>query len=245
MSRALGVFTLSFLIVLSFCTNAIADDVAPLPIGEGVAALQSAGGPAIVNFNLNDCKFSLSLSSNQHVKYNGPDAILYQSANDFPKNQLPYLQQTNTSVGYDWSFRKRGSTSDKWFGMMCENVSDFYWSINPDQIDGLNPGMQQVMDLNSEKCPADYRNGKWIANKQTAGAIFRPFSGDGWSGFVAGSLRKDNTKYLNTMRFCVVTGDKVLIGASEDDQRKLNIPAPFLDDVYKLLSTFKIGNNKP
>lgn len=245
MSRVTNLFVLSFLIIVSVCADAIAGDVTSAPIGEGVAALQSADGPKNVDFDLSDCKFSLSLSLNQHVKYNGPDAILYQSTDGYAKDRLPYLSQTNTSVGYDWSFRKRGNVTDKWVGMMCESTSDFYWSINQDQIDGLNPGLQQVMDLNSEKCPADYRDGKWVANKQTTGSIFRPLSGDGWSGFVDGSLRKDNSSYLNTLRFCVVMGDKVLIGASEDDQRKLNIPVSFLDDVYKLLSTFKTGNSKP
>ena len=61
-------------------------------------------GPKFAIVTLSSCKFSATLTSNQHLLYDGLSIILYQSETALPRDELPYVSQTQTHSGYDWFF---------------------------------------------------------------------------------------------------------------------------------------------
>ncbi len=194
-------------------------------------------GPGRARIDLGDCQFSLDLGEGQHVRYNGPDVVLYQSTQALPSDQLPWLWQAPMSHGYFWSFRKRGSLDTRWFGLMCETTDDFPWSPTSDEAGQPSPELQSVMDDNAQRCPAAFKQGRWLPTRQARKGVFRNLSGPGWSGVLlalpAGPSR------LGSLSFCLVHRRQVLIGAVEDDRRQLAVPADFMDPLVRTLSSIR------
>ncbi|POR54505.1 hypothetical protein B0G62_102113 [Paraburkholderia eburnea] len=221
------------------CVCAKADDINPVKIGDQAGYVKTADGPLAVSVDMEDCTFDMQLSKNQHIKYNGPDIIFYDATQVASDGILPYLLQAQMSSGYSWSFKTRGHADLKWFGMMCENKSDFYWSANKKSLDDQTPETQQIMEDNSDRCPADFKNGKFSPNKKTKNLIFRPIDNNQWSGFIYGNPSKRDRSTLAYAGFCLIHNDSVIIGSMYDPDKNLTVPISFLDEISDSLSTLK------
>jgi hypothetical protein len=225
------------LALTSLC--AMADDQATIKLG-GPDGVQTAEGPSTVSVAMmDDCNFTMQLSKTQHIQYNNPDAIFYDSVKKESSNRLPYLWQAPMSSGYDWNFKTQGHLDLKWFGLMCENVGDFYWSIDKSARDQQTTEVQQIMEDNSERCPADYKDGKFTLSGKERNTIFRPISHGQWSGFIYGNPNRHDHSKLVYAGFCLIHKDKVIIGNMGDPDKDLNVPITFLDEISNTLSTLQ------
>ncbi|WP_404993078.1 hypothetical protein [Cupriavidus pauculus] len=206
-------------------------------IGNQAGQSQFADGPGAVIFNVGDCRFSINLGRHDHVQFNDPEVVLYNFKGRFDYSRLPYLDQARMSTGYDWSFKKNSNLSDKWFGMMCESVEDFPWN-RPMSSDGwdISPGVAQIFEANSSRCPANPLDGRWILRSNEVGVLFKEIRGRDWSGFVVGYQNKWTKRSLEYIKFCIIHNKNVIVGASESSE-PLNINVGFFDKVIELLST--------
>ncbi|WP_321886414.1 hypothetical protein [Paraburkholderia bannensis] len=229
-----------FAAVLAFTSLcATADDQTTIKLG-GPDGVQTTEGPSTVSVAMmDDCNFTMQLLKNQHIKYNNPDAIFYDSSKKESSNRLPYLWQAPMSSGYDWNFKTQDRLDLKWFGLMCENIEDFYWSIDKNALDKQTSESQQIMEDNSERCPADYKNGKFTFSGKEKNTIFRPISHNQWRGFIYGNPSKHDHSKLVYAGFCVIHKDKVIVGNMGDPDKELNVPISFLDEISNALSTLQ------
>ena len=219
--------------------GARAEQQAIVRVGDRDGYVASAEGPGNVQVNMGDCRFSLRLTGGQHISFNGPDVVFYQSAKALAAKQQPYLWQAPMSHGYFWSFRKDGAVDARWFGLMCEDASDFDWSVLPGQQDQLPAELQDIMSDNAQRCPAIFKQGKWTPAKALKTGVFRPLSGPGWSGFVLAYPAAKPATTLTAIQFCLVHGRHVLIGAAQDDRRELAMPIDFLEPLVHSLSSLR------
>lgn len=238
------IFFKAALVSLSFiCLYANADEQSAVLVGDRAGYVKSANGPNTVSVDLGDCGFTMKLLEGQHVKYDGPDVIFYESAKELSGDDLPYLWQAQMSAGYSWAFKNKGKLKVRWFGMVCENKNNFYWSIDKNQIDQQTPEIQQIMQDNSERCPARLVNDKWVQNNLRGKTVFRSLTGNGWNGFIFGYMQDKNLSALQSLGFCLVKGNSVIIGATGDGGGKIDVPVYFLDDISKILSTLTFNGN--
>ncbi|CAG4928493.1 hypothetical protein [Paraburkholderia saeva] len=209
MKHYITIFVVGFLAVACFSGDALADD-GMMRLGVGTSTLM-ADGPKSVQVRMGDCQFSMTLKKGEHIKYNDPDLILYRANAPLPDRELPFLQQAQTYSGYDWWFEKRGTVNVPWIGFMCENTSDFKWSLDNAQTD-ISQEMQDITDANSLRCPADFDGKQWTPLRKTGGANFENIDVPGANGFVVDIKSKKNG--IQGPRFCFVNGKNVLIGVS-------------------------------
>lgn len=209
MRRYVAIFVTGWFAAASFAYDAFADDGVKT-LGVGTSTL-TADGPMSVQVNMGECQFSIALKKGEHIKYNNPDLIFYRSNARLTDQDIPFLHQVQTYSGYDWWFEKRGAVHVPWIGFMCENASDFKWSPDNAQTD-VPTGLQDIIDANSLRCPADFIGGKWIRT-QKSGASFRNLDVVGGQGFLVDeTVTKKNSG--GGSRFCFVHGGNVLIGVS-------------------------------
>ncbi|MCP3706229.1 hypothetical protein M3I54_04390 [Paraburkholderia sp. CNPSo 3274] len=208
MKHYITIIVAGWLAVACFSGNALADDGVET-LGAGTSTV-TADGPTSVQVRMGDCQFLITLKKGEHIKYNDPDLILYRADAPLPDRELPFLQQAQTYSGYDWWFEKRGATHVPWIGLMCENTSDFKWSPENAQTD-ISPELQDIMDANSLRCPADFDGKKWTPIRKSGGANFKNIDVPGAHGFVVDAKSKNG---IQGSRFCFVHGKNVLIGVS-------------------------------
>jgi len=204
----MAIFVAGFLAVAYFSGDALADD-GMVKLGVGTSTL-TADGPKSVQVRMGDCQFSMTLKKDEYIKYNDPDLILYRANAPLPDRELPFLQQAQTYSGYDWWFEKRGTINVPWIGFMCEKISDFKWSPDNAQPD-ISQEMQDIMDANSLRCPADFDGKQWTPLRRNGGSNFVNVDVPGANGFALDIKSKDGVKGA---RFCFVNGKNVLIGVS-------------------------------
>ncbi len=233
---------ITYLIFLLSISNAVATENVK-NIGNQAGQSQFADGPGTVIFNVGDCRFSINLGRHDHVRFNDPEVIFYHSKGRFDNSRLPYLDQARMSAGYDWSFKKNSNLSDKWFGMMCESIENFAWNL-PMSSDGwdISPGVAQIFEANSSRCPANLLDGRWVLKSKEVGVLFKEITGRDWSGFVVGYKNKWNKRSLEYIKFCVIHNKNVIVGASESSD-PLNINVNFFDKVIDLLYTVDFVDN--
>lgn len=208
MKHYITIFVAGLLAVACFSGDALADDGVKT-LGVGTSAL-TADGPTSAQVRMGDCQFSITLKKGEHIKYNDPDLIFYRANAPLPDRELPFLQQAQTYSGYDWWFEKSGTAHVPWIGFMCENTSDFKWSPDNSQTD-ISPELQDIMDANALRCPADFDGKKWTPLRKGGGVNFENIDVHGANGFVVDSESK---KGIQGSRFCFVHGKNVLIGVS-------------------------------
>lgn len=208
MKHCITIFVAGWLAIACLSGDALADD-GMTKLGVGTSTL-AADGPTLVQVRMGDCKFSMTLKKGEHIKYNDPDLVLYRADARLPDRELPFLQQAQTYSGYDWWFEKRGTAHVPWIGFMCENTSDFKWSPDNTQTD-ISQEMQDIMDANSLRCPADFDGNKWTPLRKSKSANFESIDVPGANGFVVDIKSKNG---IQGSRFCFVNGKNVLIGVS-------------------------------
>jgi len=199
-------------------------------------------GPLSATVKLSSCKFSISLSPNQHLLYDGLSIIFYQSTIDLPHEEKPYLSQAQTYSGYDWNFLKKGNKETKWLGLMCEGKTNFpleTFSPNPQPDETI--AIQSVRELNGLKCPALFRNKKWKPSPKlkTENSNYFNISNKTWSGFITWRSKENSDSKIESLRFCLFHGENVIIGASENTPEPLQIPHDFIKTVKELLETIE------
>lgn len=181
-----------------------------ITLGNAVGEVSNVDGPAWIQVDMNGCQFFMKIDRGDHVKYNGPDFIFYRSNYLAADRDLPYLKQAEMSAGYDWWFEDPKDKKIPWVGLMCESISSFKWSSDPVKTD-MSPELQDVMDSNLLKCPADFDGEKWVVRQGVSGARFINLDVIGGVGFVIGDKMKNGGQ---GSRFCFVNGRNVLIGIS-------------------------------
>ncbi|GLC91842.1 hypothetical protein Tamer19_12500 [Cupriavidus sp. TA19] len=219
-------------------------EIAPVPktsVGNDIGSSQFADGPGNIAVTLGDCKFSINLAKDDHIRFNDPDMIIYRSATRFSDNRMPYLSQTEMAAGYDWSFKKKGRLDDRWIGIMCESTSNFSWGIK--NIENVTPELTQIIATNSYRCPAKFTNNAWNPISMGKGVKFRALDGKGWSGVVVAYLHRNNQTKLERINICIVQGSNVLIGASENFNGTLRIPVSFFDEIAELMSSIEFDHS--
>jgi len=168
--------------------------------------------------DMSGCSFSMKLRDGDHVKYNDPDLVLYRANYPLADHDLPHLKQAEMTSGYDWWFEKPKTDKAQWMGLMCDNTSDFKWSSSPKRAN-VSPELQDIMESNSLKCPADFDGKKWVRTQKKDDVIFKNIDLAGASGFVIGNKSKDQ---IQGSRFCFIHGGNVLIGVSGGSQNSQN-----------------------
>jgi hypothetical protein len=211
-----------------------------ISVGGGVHDVPYADGPASVNINMGDCKFSMNLKQGEHVKFNDPDVTFYRAPHKLPSSELPFLFQEKLTSGYAWSFEKRGKLKIPWFGLMCEKTSNFKWS-SAEALAETSPALMDIFHLNSLKCPADFNGKKWIKYSSNTGGFFKELRRDDWKGFIVDYSMEKNENAPNGTKFCLVHGDNVIIGVSGEDfgLRSLNRVAD--ESIENTLITIKFN----
>jgi hypothetical protein len=224
---------MALLILISFSVKEVfARDYSAI-VGNAVGEIASVSGPATIRVDLGDCQFSITLGEGDHAKYNDPDLVLYRASRSLADHDLPYLKQVEMASGYGWWFEDPKIAGVRWVGLMCDNTSDFKWSSSPMRSE-ISQELQDIMDSNSLKCPADFDGKKWVPFRKGGGANFEDIDVPGAKGFVV------DIKYKNSIhgsRFCFVNGGNVLIGVSggvnikEDKRSRDDFPHPLLRSI--------------
>ncbi|SAK59357.1 hypothetical protein AWB82_02664 [Caballeronia glebae] len=206
--RVAWIFAFAFL-ARSFVDPVLAQN-RPLIVGNAVGEMSSVNGPALVQVDMGGCRFSMALGEWEHVKYNDPDFIFYRSKHPLADGALPYLKQAEMSSGYDWWFEEPKDANFPWIGLMCESASDFSWSVStPPEI---SPELQEIMDSNSLKCPANFDGEKWVPRRKMNDEVpLDNFEVVQKGGFII-DVKEKNARLGS--RFCFVSGTNVLIGVS-------------------------------
>jgi hypothetical protein len=132
---------------------------------------------------------------------------------------------------------------------MCEGAENLSWNAASasKQHEEPTPEQQQIRNSNDLKCPAKIRDGKWVLNDQgmkPENYLFKELKGANWNGFVVGYKNKKSRSTLQSLRFCLVHDNDVVIGASENYPKSLSIPISFFDRVQNLLSTIQFLGDK-
>lgn len=179
-------------------------------VGNAIGEISSVDGPAVILVDMGNCKFSMVIRGGDHVKYNDPDLVLYRANRLLSEHDLPHLKQAEMTSGYDWWFENPKNVKAQWMGMMCDNTSDFKWSSSPTRAD-VSPELQDIMDSNSLKCPADFDGREWRPIRNKDGLSFKNIDLVGANGFVIGSKSKGEAQ---ESRFCFIHRENVLIGVS-------------------------------
>lgn len=216
-------------------------------LGNETGAVSSVSGPRSVTVSMDGCLFRIALKNSQNFLFNAPDIVFYESKTVL-KN-LPYLWQAEKSAGYDWAFQKPGNLNDRWFGLMCEGAENLSWNAASasKQHEEPTPEQQQIRNSNDLKCPAKIRDGKWVLNDQGMSPenyLFKELKGTNWNGFVIGYKDKKSRSALQSLRFCLMHDNDVVIGASENYPKPLSMPISFFDTVQNLLSTVEFLGDK-
>ncbi len=198
-----------FFFIVSFAKVASAQNRSVV-VGNAVGETSSVDGPATIQVDMGDCQFSMVIGEDEHVKYNDPDLMLYRSNRPLADHDLPHLKQTEMKSGYDWWFVEPKTVGVQWVGLMCDNVSDFKWSSSPMRPE-VSQELQDIMDSNSLKCPADFNGKKWISIQKNGDVSFENFDVIGASGFAIDNKKKNGTQ---GSQFCFVHGENVVIGVS-------------------------------
>ncbi|MBN3722848.1 hypothetical protein [Burkholderia sp. Ac-20379] len=206
------IFVAGWFAVTCFCADASADG-GVVKLGGGTSNL-TADGPASVHIRMIGCDFSMILKKYDHVQYNVPELIFYRANSLLPYRELPFLKQAETYSGYGWWFEEGRAENVPWIGFMCVSASDFKWSSDNAGGNDVTQPMQDIMDDNSWRCPADFDEGKWVRHQKSEGVNFENINVPGASGFVLDFISKNKNK---TSRFCFVHEGDVLIGISGGD----------------------------
>jgi hypothetical protein len=202
-------------------------------------AIENQKGAFIENFGkkvieIPGCsKFSLSLSQGQYIVLNLPEMIFYESENELPKKELPYLEQSPISHGYDWQFVNKGSKYTKWFGVMCGNIEDFSWDTDQD----LTIEQELLMEFNQQKCPAKLVDGTWI--KKDSVSYFKEIKGVNWTGVISAQY---HAAAIASIKFCIIHNDHVMIGASENSPDRLSMPLTFIRTMENALMSIEFDD---
>jgi hypothetical protein len=205
------------LLIASFVKPVFAQDRS-VRVGNAAGEVSSVDGPAVILVDMSGCSFSMTLREGDHVKYNDPDLVLYRANRPLADHDLPHLKQAEMTSGYDWWFENPKTDKAQWLGLMCDTISDFKWSSSPKRAD-VSPELQDIMESNSLKCPADFDGKEWVQNQKKDGVIFKNIDLIGASGFVISSRSNDK---IQGSRFCFIHGGNVLIGVSGDGQNLQN-----------------------
>lgn len=235
-------FYLPFLLFI-FSFNTLYADINinhGITLGNDINSVLSASGKNSVIVNMTACRFKISLKKNQHLIFNAPEVIFYESKTAIKKNNLPYLWQAEMSVGYAWAFKKKAGLHEKWFGLMCENSDNFSWTSKKTKEVSLEH--EQIKNSNDLKCPASIKDGKWQLNSQKIASnnyLFKELKGANWSGFIVGYKNDKLKSTLDTLRFCLMHGNKVIVGASENYTKSLFLPISFFDTIQQPISTIE------
>ncbi|WP_155122964.1 hypothetical protein [Burkholderia ubonensis] len=240
---AMVIFT-SWLMIISVVNDVLADE-STKTLGSG-ASIFKVDGPASVQVRMGDCNFSISLKDGEHVKYNDPDLVFYRAFDSVSDYDLPYLKQAEMYAGYDWWFERNSAAHIPWIGFMCENTSDFKWSSNPEIAD-ITQALQDVMDSNSLRCPADFDGKKWVPMSKEFDDHFATLDVDGAQGFVVDEPFEHHNRSVGGSRFCFVSGDSVLIGISGDGLMLPTKGDVSSNSILEILKAFKfpsIGRGK-
>ncbi|MGF6150729.1 hypothetical protein [Pseudomonas fluorescens] len=209
-------------------------------VGNASGNAQFVQGPIHALVSLDNCHFSLGLLRHQYLQFNGPDALFIESITAPTEKTLPYLWQAEMPAGYEWSFRKRGGLSDKWFGLICESTANFS-RLAPEatvqQVE-VSPQLQLIQESNDLKCPGTLTDNGWVA-APSAGRpedyVFEVISGANWRGFIIGYA--DTSRHsFKRINFCLVHDDQVLIGAAENDSAPLRLSAEAFEGIKKTVS---------
>lgn len=194
-------------VAISFA-NLVFAEYRPLIVGIAVGEMSGVKGPASMQVDMRGCQFFMKIAHGEYVKYNDPDLIFYRSRRTMKGRDLPHLKQAEMPSGYDWWFNEPKNAKNPWAGLMCESISNFKWSLNPGREE-ISPELQDIMDSNSLRCPADFDGEKWV--KRRGSARFTNFNVVGGVGFMIDRKLKNGEA---GSRFCFVHGEYVLIGVS-------------------------------
>ncbi|MDR7009769.1 hypothetical protein ACW9YQ_04740 [Paraburkholderia strydomiana] len=198
-----------FLLVASFIKPAFAQDQW-VRVGNAAGQTASADGPAVILVDMGNCRFSMTIGKRDHVKYNDPDLVLYRANRTLTDHHLPHLKQAEMTSGYDWWFEEPKTMKAQWMGLMCDKISNFKWSSSSTRAE-VSPELQDIMDSNSLKCPANFDGKQWVPISSKDGVIFKNIDLSETRGFVIDSRSK--TKDQGS-RFCFIHGENILIGVS-------------------------------
>lgn len=242
---------IKFSLFLFFCVasfNTFSADVNNehgIILGNEIGSVFSISGKNSVTVNMAACPFKISLKKDQNLIFNVPDVVFYESKTVIKKNNFPYLWQAEMSAGYDWAFKKAGSLDDKWFGLMCENSDNFSWhdgSSASEQHEEVTPEQQEIRDSNDLKCPAKIKDGRWVLNDQKTASknyLFKELKGVNWIGFIVGYKNNKSKSTLDSLRFCLMHDNKIIIGVSENYLKPLSLPISFFDTIQQPISTIE------
>ncbi|SFE08289.1 hypothetical protein SAMN05216577_1653 [Pseudomonas citronellolis] len=229
-------------------TGAISTAIASPPehtvsLGNRLEDVRDFSGPSVIETKQGDCSYSLSLGDHQHAQYDDPDIVIYEAPSKINRNSTPYLWQAESATGYDWAFKNPGNPELKWFGLMCESKENFPFSMTNE--DDLPPEYREILESNSLKCPADFRNGRFVIKSSMAGDnsyIFQRLSENNWEGVLVLHKQKGKENY-DQIRFCLVHEGVVLIGTSENEEPAPSIDKNFAEDLAKIIKTVNFKNH--
>lgn len=241
--KKISTFIIQSLFTVGFINASTACGSESTPLGNGIRDVQEFSGPGVIKTTQGECSYSLLIDSQQHARYNDPDIVIYEAPSKINRNSIPYLWQAESATGYDWAFKNPGNPELKWFGLMCESKENFPFSITND--DDLPPEYREILESNSLKCPADFRNGRFVIKPSMAGDnsyIFQRLSENNWEGVLVLHKQKGKENY-DQIRFCLVHEGAVLIGTSENKEPTPNIDKNFADDLIKIIKTINFKSH--
>lgn len=236
------IFTVWMLLIIIFADVSSASDLESKSLGNSTGDAQDISGPSKIKTRQGRCSYSLSIVEGQHVKYNDPEIIIYDSSARVSEDFIPYLWQAETASGYDWGFKNPGSLELKWVGLMCDSVENFPFSKS--YKDATPPEYEQILELNATKCPAEIRDGKFSIRSELMNDesfIFQRLSGNNWDGFFV-LHKKSNSKIYDRLRFCLIHDGSVLIGVSENERSVQGIGNGIPSEIERMIRTVKFND---
>jgi len=208
-----------------------------LKLGNEPQAAPFISGPQKIETRQGRCHYSLVLGKSFHARYNDPEIILYQSPLPLKDDQIPHLEQAETSSGYYWMFSNPGSKKTNWFGLMCDSVENF--PFGTDSNSEAPPELEQALESNGIKCPAELRDGKFFPKARlfrSKDYSFKRISYNNWNGFII-THKAGQSEYYDQIRFCLTHNDRVIVGATENQSPLPKIDNKFPDEVEGILKT--------
>ncbi|MGE7958757.1 hypothetical protein ACQKQA_19590 [Pseudomonas sp. NPDC089530] len=228
------------LVVFAQTSLSVARASDAVAVGTAMGQSRFVRGPADTVIDMSPCRFSLSLLKDQFLQFNAPD-LVFMASKETPKDSTaPYLWQAQLSSGYEWHFEKPGDLSEVWFGGMCENTANFS-GLTPEVPMSIetSPELQLIRENNDLKCPATLIDRGWVPT-HLAGRpetyVFESLSGPKSTGFIIGYHEKTR-KLFTRIRFCLVHGDQVLVGSTENGSTPLTLSAEAFEGIKAVIRT--------
>ena len=84
---AVFIFLMAFFVKTAFAQDRL------IIVGNAAGEISGVDGPATIQVDMGDCRFSIPIGEGEHVKYNDPDLVLYRANRSLADHDLPHLKQ--------------------------------------------------------------------------------------------------------------------------------------------------------